>query len=343
MRINKDIKKFFIKCMIMVVPWTLFVLLCIYTDVFNVFHPKTVRKTRAAVEERFLKVKYLLENPEKFNAFIFGSSHVGHIPVSYLNDNSDLHWYNMTYSMGCPKEHLNDLCILVESGVQIRKIIVGIDGFAMCIRAEYHLSQLQRKPYSEYVRLGWKFYIPYLTSFRFGVFKDVLRGEYKTEHFYGYGSLISETETFLPGEEDIDHKSTAYPVGIPYDTTISDIRAIRDFCLEHDIEVIFVTNPMWKKTYIDDCANNYLDFLYEVAKITPFINFSCLNEITCDGRNYYEGSHFRPNIGLLMLRILLNEDFEEHERLDSSQFGILVTQDNADSVISLLRAQLDSL
>ncbi len=293
--------------MIMVIPWILFVLLCIYTDVFNVFHTKTVRKTKASVNERFLKVKYLLENPEKYNALIFGSSRVGFISIPYLNQNTDLHWYNMTYSQGLPNEHLGDLRILLEAGVPIKKVIIGFDDIELYVYPEEHLSQLQRKPYTEYVRLGWKFYIPYLTSFRFSVFKDVLRGEYKTEHFYGDGSLISETETFLPGEEDIDHPTCHdVPFHVSFETVLAQIKAIKDLCEEHDVEVIFMTNPLWKRTYIDACREGYLDFLREVATITPFVNFSCLNEITTDGRNYREGNHYQACVGLLMLSILLN-------------------------------------
>ncbi len=340
MKQNKNLSKFFIKCALISLPFVIYFSLVIYTDIFNVFHPHSIRQTSAAPARQFLKMKYLVANPKQYNAFIFGSSRVGFMPTDYLNNNSDLSWSHMTYYSGILEEHLDNLHTLIESGVTIKKIIIGIDNIPLYITMEDHDNDLMRTSYSKYVRQGWRFYLPYLYQFNINIFRQVLEGKKQTEHFYKNGGLIEDD---LTEDENEDHKSYREdPFKVPFETVINQIQETKDFCKHNGIEVLFVTNPLWKRTYLDACSFGYLDFLRQVADVTPFINFSCLNETTCNGRNYFDGSHYKPNIGLLMLRIILDEDFEERESLASSQFGIWVTSDNVDSVISSLQTQLDS-
>ena len=78
-------------------------------DTFNVFHWKNIRFTSAEPNKNFVKTKYIIENPQKFNAFIFGSSRVGRLPPDLLPkdlDGTPLRWYNMTYSEGIPESQI---------------------------------------------------------------------------------------------------------------------------------------------------------------------------------------------------------------------------------------------
>ncbi len=338
MKEHKSFKVFLIKIFIIAigVP-SAYCSICIYTDIFNVFHPNEIRVTRAEGAKHFLKMKYLVSHPNEYNAVIFGSSRVGKIPTDFLNEHSNFHWYNMTYSEGVPKEHLDDLISLIKNNVRIKHVLIAVDDISWTVNANSHISQLMRKPFSEYERLGFRFYIQYLFHFSPSVFIDVLKGKTQTEHFYGDGSTISENETFLPAKEEKDHVSAAYSLE-PNFSVLDDIQAICTFCRKNGIECTIITNPIWKNTYIDACKNGYLDFLESLAEITPYVNFSGLNVITTDGRNYFEGSHYRPNVGLLMLKILIGEEYSED--LKEEQFGIEVTKENIDEVIAKLKQQV---
>ena len=75
-----------------------------------------------------MKVRYLLENPTKYDAYCFGSSRVGNIDLTKIEDGH--RYYNMTYSEGLPEEWLADVKIMLKHQVTIKRILVGCDDFS---------------------------------------------------------------------------------------------------------------------------------------------------------------------------------------------------------------------
>ncbi|MDE5775819.1 MAG: hypothetical protein K2H67_02950, partial [Treponemataceae bacterium] len=77
-------KKFLLKLAIIAFPFLTLALtlslLNMHYDTFNVFHWKNIRFTSAEPNKNFVKTQYIIHNPKKFNAFIFGSSRVANIP-----------------------------------------------------------------------------------------------------------------------------------------------------------------------------------------------------------------------------------------------------------------------
>ena len=67
----------------------------IYIDPFNVFHPLDIKDNGVEPNKNFIKMTYILNNPDKFDTFIFGSSRVGNIHANNLWGEKA---YNMTYS-----------------------------------------------------------------------------------------------------------------------------------------------------------------------------------------------------------------------------------------------------
>ena len=108
-------KRFLIK----LIPFFLWIFLLMVVvpvtiDPYNVFHVENIRDNGVEPNKNFLKTEYVIRHPEKFDAFLFGSSRVSSIHTDKIEG---YRCYNMTYSEGVPKEHLDDLRAMLEGGL----------------------------------------------------------------------------------------------------------------------------------------------------------------------------------------------------------------------------------
>ena len=95
---------------------------CIGIDPYNVFHYKKIRDNGVEPNKNFIKMAYILDNPDKFDSFIFGSSRVGAIHGEKIKN---ARCYNMTYSMGLPGEHLANLKTMIKNGITPKNIYIA--------------------------------------------------------------------------------------------------------------------------------------------------------------------------------------------------------------------------
>ena len=100
-----------------------------------------------------------------------------------------------------------------------------------------------------------------------------------------------------------------------------------------------MTNPLYHKTYQRDVEAGYLQFLYELAGVVDYYNFSSFSDITTADCNYYETSHFIPYVSDKMMRTVY--EGEEDDALWHQGFGIYVTAENRDEVIYFLEYQAE--
>ena len=123
-------KRIFIKISILALLSLLFMTLSYCIDTFNIFHWNNIRITKAEPNKNYVKSKYILANPQKFNAFAFGSSRIGNLDLENLPKELNgvhLNWYNMTYSQGIPSEHLQNIKTFLKNGIEIKWIILEFD------------------------------------------------------------------------------------------------------------------------------------------------------------------------------------------------------------------------
>ena len=115
-------------------------------DPYNVFHVDNIRETGAEPNKNFIKMKHLLKNKEAYDTLIFGSSRVGFL---YFDTSPYEHYYNMSYSEGLPKEHLDNLKVLLKEGVKPKRIFLGVDNISYLVDPKLHEDLLIRMPYPE--------------------------------------------------------------------------------------------------------------------------------------------------------------------------------------------------
>ncbi len=323
-----------------------------YYDTFNVFHWKDIRFTEAEPNKNFIKTRYVLENPGKYNAFLFGSSRVGYIPPDRLPQElggSRLSWYNMTCSEGIPAEHYLTLQSFLNNGVRIAMVIVEFDNIPMYVSLTQHKHQLLRRPYQVYEENKWTFFRPYLKFETPDTIKEELDGyvaeDHRAEHaiFYDYGTNSLITDFGLTENPQMKYFEAGHP-GYPFKDSYKDLKDIVLLCREHDIELVLFTTPLFQTIYRNTVADGYFDFLRSVAQECAFYNFSTLNNFTKDPSYYFDCNHYRPILGLFIEKILFGTD-EEREKviLESGDdlFGMRIDAENVDYVLDRLRRQLD--
>ena len=120
---------------------------------------------------------------------------------------------------------------------------------------------------------------------------------------------------------------------------ISEMQELKDICDKYGIRLTVVTNPLYFLTYERDVKNGYLDYLERLADVTDYYNFSSLSDISLDPSNYYETSHFTPDVGRLMINAAFYDDADD--KLKSQGFGCHVDRDNVKDLIRLLGEQLN--
>ena len=124
-----------------------------------------------------------------------------------------------------------------------------------------------------------------------------------------------------------------------HEELLCQLRDITAVCDRYGIRLTVVTNPLFFRTYETACENGYLDYLYGLADVCEYVNFSSISNVTTECGNYYETSHFTPYVGWAMIEIVYN-GFED-DILRDQGFGYPVNAQNKDAFLALLQEQLD--
>jgi len=314
-------------------------------DPYNIYHYKNIHVTSGETNSRYVKTKYILSQPEKFNSFIFGSSRVGYIHTEQLND-ENMHWYNMTYQNAILPEIKETLETFINHDVVVENILIGIDAVDGDNPRE-HISDLLRKPYPTTFKDAVSFHMAYLNPAiaveALFELDEVENSQEIKQKFYEYGGIYKE------GIKN-ENWGKWSPEGIVPMTEISSriedslaiVKEISQMCEENDINLILFTTPLYVSRYLEVFEQGMPIYIREVAKIHDIYSFSSINSINTNNMNYWEAEHFDSNIGdLLLQRIFDAEKF--NQALQEEGFGVLVTKENAEDYYTFLMNQFESL
>lgn len=316
-----------------IAPFVLFILtleiaIPMLVDPYNVFHWKQIRDNGVEPNSNYIKMQYVLHNPDKFDSFLFGSSRTGFINVENIPEGS---WYNMSYSEGLPEEHLENLQVMIEHGIIPKNVMIGVDNISCFVDPSMHESQFYRIPYPTGNKLS--FYSNYF-SIR-GVFESldiVLEHEVEDPDYVAryYRSGSSLRDPSLAGQWETDAPYWEYYYKDYLGDGVLAIRRIAELCEEYDINLILFTNPIYYKTYEESKLYGYEQFLEWISDPHDYYNFSGINDITTDPNNYYEPSHYTEEVGDMIIDRIFNGVTDEH--LESQGFGLYVTRDNVEEL-----------
>lgn len=286
---------------------------------------------------RYMKMKYILKNPEKFDSFIFGSSRTNSLNPDKIPTDS---YYNMSYAVGLPKDYYHDLLLMSKSGIKIKNLIIGIDDISLIENPKVPPQDLIFKTYpvSLIDKISFfKSYILYRPSWLFVdmVFKSNDVSDRRQIFRNGMVSKPELDSTILRSpSEHISPKRffkpfSRYRISPDVTQSISEIEKIIMFAKANQINLIFYINPIYQVTYLNVNLDKYFYALKKLADITSFYDFSGLNSIAINNMDYYEASHFNEKVGDLILAKIFNQDgFAVPD-----DFGRFVNKDNVEQQI----------
>ena len=286
-----------------------------------------------------IKMKYLLMNPQRFDSFIFGSSRVGNIDPRKIADGS---CYNMIYPLGLPEEHLRNIRYLLEQGVGIKNLLVGIDEFSFTADPAPRRSDLLSQPlpaisgkpletfYGEYY-LKLRNTMPQLRKFILYNYTD---RDDRAEHRFIYDIYESGRILCPSCDEDLakPHQRRKFVPdqnfnqGDYVEQTLGSISEIVQLAKDHHIRLTLFINPTPEASYRTADLVRFGQFKRKLAAISDYYDFSGMNSITTDTENYYEILHFRPFVGDMMLDVM----FGSPKVKVPADFGFHVTLQNVD-------------
>lgn len=297
------------------------------TKNFNSF-----KTTDNYVNTKYFVTNYVLTNKNKYNALVVGSSRVGFIPANKIKEYK---FFGLSYACGIPKQHYDHLKFLIDHKVKLKLILIGLDDFSFTKDPEdfYHISE-QSNPASWYpfptnFRENVDFYLKYLFLFDFDKKKKDT-----SPIFDGFSVLTTEQKNRIAKKTNYNKVAWIHPNIIRY-KSFDEIKMIKDLCDKNNIEVIFFMNPLHKTTYMYNNFENLLIIKSRLVKITPYWDFAYLNKFTTNNNYWYETSHFKEDLGLLMLKKM--GFLKDKNRPCQSSFGVYVDQNNIQEHIQMLK------
>ncbi|MGL4997537.1 MAG: hypothetical protein ACRC5T_00900, partial [Cetobacterium sp.] len=279
-----------------------------YMDVYQIFNGNHIN-IRGTINQRYLKEKYILENKEKYDSFILGSSRVGTLKGENLKNGK---FYNMNLYGGLPKEALSILKLFNKNNVEIKNIILGIDDFAQYTNPESHDNDLSKFSYEKITQNKFEIYKTYLLINPFN----------KLTYNYFFGDKGNNVDILNTGkwsqplkeieiENNLEKHNQDEIFKIPYsnlenisriDKTMFEIKEIIDLCKENNIKLTVIFLPLHKTTFENNNPENLNAFKNRLLELTNYWDFAELNKFTENNYYWYEASHYRPILGELILK-----------------------------------------
>jgi len=303
--------------------------------------------------KNFIKIRFITQNPDRYDSFVFGSSRVNNINVRKIQGYK---CYNVHYSGGLPRDHLDNIRYLLEKGIKIKLIVIGLDEFSFRDDPEARLHQPLRHPYPPVLNQHpFPYYLRYFFSLMdWEIMKEALGG-YKKKLFNksGENPAFYNMELFDTGQmffHQIDRQIEENPEkhrndpkflkqatssGNHLKEAIEDLREIIRLTEAHQIQLVLFINPVHKNVFLDSGVD-FDRFKRALSHLYGFYDFSGLNSVTTDNYNYYETSHYRPKVGDLVIARIFN-----HRNIKAPEdFGQWVTAENIDLHLETLRQQV---
>jgi hypothetical protein len=289
----------------------------------------------------YIKMKYLLEHKERFDSFIFGSSRVWSIDPLKIPGGK---YYNMTYTLGLPQEHLANIRYLLKNGVTVKNVLIGIDEFSYQIDPGPRRSNLMTQPLPAISGKKLEdFYGEYFFKLQelLPQLKAYIRHNYthKNDHLeqHMWYDMFGTGRVFCRDcDEEIEKNRAAHARNFSKPAWLFDgeyvqgaIAALSDtvaLCRAHNIHLVLFISPSEQVAYLTTNLERFARFKKELAGVTAYYDFSGLNSVTTDPYYFYEPLHYRPILGDMMLNVM----YGAPDVTVPSDFGTFVNADNVD-------------
>jgi hypothetical protein len=287
------------------------------------------------INQHMFNPELIFRNPGKFDSFLFGSSRTSVIHVEKIPEGR---FYNMSYSLGLPTQHMAILNAFVNRGIKIKHVMIGLDEIAFAMppaATQKHLVRIMHPDIGGPGRLelfGMYFFRkPDLEEL--GRWQDrVIRGKMS-------GRIATTPQgvnlVWLEKDEIIEKaaKPAFYFNAGPYkpviyspeemDKAFKAIGELVALAKTHHFQLTFFISPIYAQLYLNN-AEALLTAKARLAQITDYYDFSGFNSVTSNPVNYYEEVHYRYRVGNMIIARIFGVDVTGLPK----DFGSLVTKEN---------------
>lgn len=302
----------------------------------------------SGLNQHTFNAEFIFREPAEFDSFLFGSSRVGVIDVTKIPTGK---FYNMSYSQGLPAQHLAIIKAFLQKGIKIKSVIIGLDGYCFNLSASEHQKHLLRIMHpaiggpSRLEIFGMYFFrkpdMKELTLWKDGVVLGKIENRIPlTNQGVNLGWQPKEKIIEAAGKPIFDFKISKYEP-ITYgqkemNETFRDLEELIILSRIHNFNITFFISPFYYQTYLNN-AKGLFRVKERLAQLTDYYDFSGINSVTGNALNYYEESHYRYQVGnLIVARI-----FGDNAIKVPNDFGVLVTRQNIGQHLKNQRHELE--
>jgi len=281
-------------------------------------HDYKMRYKKFEPNKLSLKILYLLENKNKYDTLVYGSSRGEFMDASLISKNA----YNMNHPFGTVTTYLNSLKTILRSGVKVQNVWIAINDYDIWKDQSNALAKLlyQNNIFDdinlyaeslftlnpEYIQI-LKDKIPLIKT------EDITKPNERTQRARKQENIIK-----LQTRRNISPVTLGYNGKFRIKKTIDEISQIKTLCKENNITLTVLMYPIYWKTYLTYDQSNIELFKNELVKVTSFYDFYDLAKVSLDQTNWFEGSHFVPSIGDYMIKsIKKNQNLITKENINS--------------------------
>jgi len=311
---------------------------------------KEIRQTiyPDGINQHIFNPELIFHNPEKFDSFLFGSSRTAVIDVAKISPGR---FYNMSYSLGLPVQHRVILKALIDKGVKVNNVLVGLDEFCFSLPPKTRQKHLIRIMHPD---IGGPNHLEIfgMYFFRKPDLKEL--SQWKARAFSGKseGRIITSSQGLNLGWAQKD--KIIETVGLPIfnftiskyepivygqkemDEAFAEIGKLIALSKTHHFRLIFFITPFYSQLYLNE-AEALLPAKERLAGMTDYYDFSGFNSVTTSAMNYYEESHYRYRVGDMIIARIFGSDAVKLP----DDFGVLVTKQNIGRHLETQKRELE--
>lgn len=256
----------------------------------------------------FLKVAHLVDNKEKYDTLVYGSSRGGFVDVSRISKDA----YNMSHGFGTVTNYLHSLKSLLANGVKVKNVWIGVNDFVIW---KDHTNDLPRLINKNNFIGNFEIYSHWLFNLlpaSIGVLKEDLPLIETEEVTNPHARIIRarEQEKIVRMMKRNIHAATLGYTGIfRIDQAVQEIKEIKDLCDQNDINLTVFMYPIFHKTYLKYNQYKIEEFKRKLVSVVDFYDFYDLGELSINQKNWFEGSHFVPSVADYMIKSIQENNF----------------------------------